>query len=168
MTLEQLFVRVADEPSIIMMYFGFIPIIAFVANIMGKGEGNLAPWKELYAALIFLVAIPGIFAFTLNVYLFLFEKRSIFQTEIYTQILPIASMILTLLIIRQNADFSHIPGFDKLSSLITMITCTLCLMWFVDRTHIVIFSYMPFQQVLLIFAVLLIVIRLGWSRIFSK
>ena len=36
-------------------------------------------------------------------------------------------------------------------------------MWFVDRTRIVVFSYMPFYQVIFIFIGLLLVIRLGWS-----
>jgi hypothetical protein len=59
----------------------------------------------------------------------------------------------------------RIPGFDKLSGLVMMICAALAIMWFIDRTRIVVFSYMPFQSVLLIFAGLLLVIRLGWSRL---
>ena len=77
-------------------------------------------------------------------------------------------MIATLMIIRRNVDFDAIPGFEKLSGLMTMISATLIIMWFVDRTHIVVFSYLRFEVVVLIFIGLLLVIRFGWSRFFSK
>jgi hypothetical protein len=135
---------------------------------MGRNEGNEAPWSYLYSTLLYGVCVPGIFAVTLNVYLFLFEKRSIFETDIYTQILPIVGMIATIFIVRQNADLNSIPGFDKLSGLIMMIAATLIFMWFIDRTRIMVFSYLPFSTVLIIFAVLLVVIRLGWSKMISR
>ena len=77
-------------------------------------------------------------------------------------------MILTLLIIKRNVDFDAIPGFDKLSGLMMMIAATLGIMWFIDRTHIYAITYLRFEVVLLIFFVLLLIIRFGWSRIFAR
>jgi hypothetical protein len=164
MTLGAFFQLLAENPLYIIFYFSIIPFAAWLASVMGKGEGHISPWKYLYSVLLYLVCIPGIFAVTLNVYLFLFEKRSIFDTDIFTQILPILSMVLTIFSVKRNVDLSIVPGFDRLSGLIMMISCTLILMWFVDRTHIVVFSYMRFEQVLIIFAVLLLVIRLAWAK----
>lgn len=144
-----------------------IPFAAWLAGVLGKGEGNISPWNYWYATLIYLVCIPGIFAVTLDVYLFLFEKRSIFDTDIYTQILPIISMVLSIFIVKQNADLTLLPGFGRLSGLITMISCTLILMWFIDRTHIVVFAAMRFEQVLVIFLLLFLGIRFAWSRFIS-
>lgn len=168
MTLRDFFALLAENPSYIILFFGTIPLIALLANLMGRNEGNEVPWNYLYSMLLYGVCVPGIFAVTLNVYLFLFEKRSIFETDIYTQILPIVGMVATIFIVRQNADLNRIPGFDKLSGLIMMIAATLIFMWFIDRTRIMVFSYLPFSTVLIIFAVLLIVIRLGWSKMISK
>lgn len=167
MTLREFFQMLADNHLYVIFFFTIIPFAAWLAGLLGKGEGHLAPWKFLYSTLIYLVCVPGIFAVSLDVYLFLFEKQSIFDTDIYTQILPIVSMVATLFIIRQNVDFDAIPGFDKLSGLITMIAATLAIMWFIDRTHIVVFSYLRFEVVILIFIFLLILIRFGWSRIFK-
>ena len=167
MTLGELFQQVSEQPVYVVFYFTVIPFAAALAGWLGKGEGHLSPWKYLYATLIYLVCVPGIFSVMLNVYLFLFERRSIFDTNIYTQLLPILSMVGTLLIMRRNVDFDAIPGFDRLSGLVTIISATLIIMWFVDRTHIVVFSYLRFQYVLLIFAALLIFIRFGWSRLTS-
>lgn len=164
MTLGELFQRVSENPVNVVFYFTVIPFAAALAAWLGKGEGHLSPWKYLYSALIYLVCVPGIFAVTLSVYLFLFERRSIFDTNIYTQLLPVLSMIVTLLLIRKNVDFDAIPGFGRISSLITIVLAAILIMWFVDRTHIVVFSYLRIEYVLLIFAGLFLLIRTAWSR----
>jgi hypothetical protein len=167
MTLQDFFHLLGQNPSYILTYFTAIPLIALLTNFMGKGEGHLSPWRYLYAALIFGVCIPGIFAFALNIYLFLFERRSVMESDVFSQILPVFSMIGTLLIVRQNAPFATIPGFDKISSLIMMISATFAFMWILDRTHIYVVSYLPFWQAILIFIGLFLVIRLAWSRFIS-
>ena len=167
MTLQDFFQFLGQNPSYILAYFGTIPLIALLTNFMGQGEGHLSPWRYLYSVLIYAVCIPGIFAFALNIYLFLFERRSVMESDIFSQILPIFSMIGTLLIIRQNAPFASIPGFDKLSGLMMMITATFAFMWFLDRTHIYVVSYLPFWQVILIFIGLFLVVRFGWSKFIS-
>ena len=168
MTLLEFFKLIGENPSYILTYFGLIPLTALLASIIGAGEGHISPWKYLYSLLIFAVCIPGIFALTLNVYLFLFERRSVLESDVFTQILPVASMVATLLIISRNVAFSAIPGFDKLSGLVTMITATFAFMWILDRTHIYVMSYLPFWQVIAMFFGLFLVIRFGWSRFMSS
>ncbi|GJM33377.1 MAG: hypothetical protein DHS20C18_23780 [Saprospiraceae bacterium] len=167
MTLHELLQLIGENPSYVLFYFCIIPFAALLAGILGKGEGDIAPWKYLYSTLIYLICVPGIFAVTLSVYVFLFEKRSIFETDIFMQILPVLSMIVTLLIIRKNVDLDRIPGFDKLSGLVTIILAALIIMWFIDRTHIWVISYLPIGYLLLIFVVLLVVIRFGWGKLMS-
>ncbi|MEO1517902.1 MAG: hypothetical protein AAFV95_22970 [Bacteroidota bacterium] len=168
MTLRQFIEMLGDNPYYVLFFFLMLPLTAFLAGIFGKNEGHISPWKYLYATLVYLASIPGIFAITLSVYLFLFERRSIFDTDLYTQILPIVAMIATLLLIRRNVDLDLIPGFGKLSGLVIMVTAVLILMWMVDRTRIFVFSYMPFQQVLLIFGALLLAVWFGWNRLFGR
>ena len=100
MTLLDFFKLLGENPSYMLGYFGLIPLTALLAGLLGSGEGHISPWKYLYSALVYLVCIPGIFAFTLNIYLFLFERsqRSILGSDIFSQILPVISMILTLFI----------------------------------------------------------------------
>lgn len=167
MTLQELFDIIAANPVYILFYFIVIPLTALLAGVFGKNEGHLTPWKYLYSTLIYLVSVPGIFSVTLSIYFFLFEKRSIMQTDLFTQVLPIVSMVLTFAIVRRNVSLDDVPGFGKLSALVMIISATLGLMWFIDRTHIVIFSMLRFEMVLLIFIVLLVIIRFGWHRIFG-
>ncbi len=165
MTLEELFQQIAENPAYLIFYFSIIPFAAFLAGLLGKGEGHEPPWKYLYSALIFLVSVPGIFSVTLSVYFFLFEKRPIMETDVFTQIIPVLSMVITLLAIRKNVNLDYIPGFDKMSGLITMITASLAIMWFIDRTRIWVVSIVRFEVVIGFFIVLLILIRFGWKKI---
>jgi len=168
MTLEEFFNLLADNPRYIVAYFSLIPITALIGTVIGKGEEQEAVWKYFYSILIYLVAIPGIFAVTLSIYLFFFERRSIFQTDIFTQILPVLAMVATLLIIRRTVKLDSIPGFGKISGLIMMIGVTLITMWFLEKTRIYVFSYMPVQYVFFILIGLLIAFRLGWSKMLNE
>ncbi|MCF8248239.1 MAG: hypothetical protein K9J37_23630 [Saprospiraceae bacterium] len=168
MTLQEFFNFLVSNPVWIISYFLLIPFTAWLAGIFGKGEGNMDPWKYLYSALIYLVCVPGIFAIFFNLYLFIFERRSIFQTEIFTQLLPIVSMFVTLLLIRRNVSLDLVPGFDKITGLFMMITAAFAFFWVLDKTHLIVISYLPLWQGLLIFAGLLLVMRWGWGRLAKK
>ncbi|MEN0002542.1 MAG: hypothetical protein AAF798_00315 [Bacteroidota bacterium] len=167
MTLQEFFELLAANPAYILFFFFMLPFTAFLAGWLGKDEGHISPWKYLYSVLVYLACIPGIFAVTLNIYLFLFEKQPIFQTDIYTQLLPIVAMVGTLWIITKNVSLDSIPGFEKLSSLVLIMFSVLAMMWFFDRTRIWMVSFVRFEIVLLIFLALIITIRVGMKRIFS-
>ncbi len=164
MTLKEFFDLLAANPSILIFFFIACPLTALLASWLGRGEGHISPWKYMYSTLVYLICIPGIFAVTLNVYLFLFERQSIFNADIWTQIFPIISMIITLLLIRKNVSFDDIPGFGKLHGLMIIIAALLFLMWIIDRTHIIAISFIPFYQVILMFLVLLGIAMWGWWK----
>lgn len=167
MTLAEFFDLLASNPRYLLAYFFLIPVAALIGTIIGRGEESETVWQYFYAFLIYLVAIPGIFAVTLSIYLFFFERRSIFDTDVFTQILPVLSMIATLLIIRRTVVLDSIPGFGKISGLVMMIMVTLISMWFMEKTRFFVFSYLPIQYVFLILVGLLIVFRLGWSKMLN-
>ena len=165
MTLKQFFDFLSSNPSLILFYAIAVPLSALLTGFFSKGEGHLSPWKYLYSFFIYFVCVPGIFAFMFNIYLFLFERQSVWDLNIYTQILPVIVMVVTLLIIKKFVSLDDIPGFGKITGLIIMITAILMIMWFLDKTRIYVFSYMPFSQVILIIVGLLIAIRFAWRRL---
>lgn len=168
MTLGEFFQLLSANPSIILFFFIAVPMTAGLAYVYGKGEGNKRPWSYLYSALVHLAVIPGIFAITLNVYLFMFERLPIMETDIYTQILPIISMIFTLVLIRKNTCFEDIPGFGRLSALIIIILAILSLMWLMDRTHIIAITFIPFHWIIVFILVILVVFRFAGKRLFGS
>ena len=168
MTLQEFFDFLSYNPIWVLAYFALVPLAAVAVNRMSGKRGLQKPWDVTYSVLVFMVAIPGLLAVAFNIYLFLFERRSIMQTNLITQLVPIVSFIATLLIIRKNVPVEAIPGFGKISSLIVMIFGAFAIMWALDRTRIffVAFSFMPIQYVLAIFIGLLVIIRIGWKRFF--
>jgi hypothetical protein len=167
MTLGQFFETVSKEPSIVLFYFFALPFTAFLASIFGKNEGHLSPWKYLYTVLVYLACIPGIFAVTFNAYTFLFERQPIMQMNLMTQLLPILCMLITLWLIKKNVSLNDVPGFDKIGSLVFILTVLMIMMWILEKTHIFVFTFMPFYQFVLFFVGFLILIRWLWSRMMA-
>jgi hypothetical protein len=165
MTLRDFFDWVQQNPSFLWIYFLGIP--AFLAGVFAKDEAYLSPWKNLYSFLIYAVTIPGIFAVTLNVYFFFFERRSIMDSDLLIQVFPILSMIFTLWLIRRQVDLDYIPGFDKLSGLAMIIGIILTMMWVLDRTHIYSISFMPFPVVLLLIVAAVLLVRFFTKKLVS-
>jgi len=165
MTVRELFDFIGNNPNYILYYFIGIPILAGIIGLIGDDKSAMSPWKEFFMIVIYAVMIPGIFALFFNLYLFLFENHSILNFDVYTQILPIVSMIVTLLVIRRYVSFENIPGFDKISGLIMIISAIVILLWIADRMRIIAFTYMPFHYFILIFVGLLIAINFGVKRL---
>lgn len=166
MTLQEFFNFLSNRPLLILVYFTIIPAMAYLMSFTKSYKRTISPLKETYSILIFLVAVPGLMAFILNIYLFLFERQSIWGMNLFTQALPIISFIFTVIILKRQLDLDEIPGFDKLSGLLVMIFVVFSIMWVLDRTriHFIAFTYMPIQYVLAIFIGLLVAIRFGWKK----
>lgn len=165
MTLRDFFEWMAQTPQYVTGYFIALPILALLINWIANGVGHQAPWRYFYGALIYAVCIPGIITIAFNLYLFLFQRKDIMDTNILAQILPVISMFLTLWLIKRNVQYDDIPGFDKMSVFLTIIAVVLLLLWFIDKVHIYSFTYVPLWQMILIFVVLILVIRYSLRRI---
>ncbi len=167
MTLGDFFRICSENPGLLMFYMIAVPLTALLAWIFGRGEGHISPWKYLYSVLVYLTCIPGIFAITLSIYLFLFEHRSILDTNIYTQIVPVISMIVTLILIRRNVSLDVVPGFGKLSGLLMMITAVIVLLWILDRMRIFAITFIPFIWIVVLFLIIMLVAIVGIKRMKS-
>lgn len=167
MTLGELISTLGTNPFYPLFFFCILPIAALLANVMSKGEGHISPWCLFYSGLIYLSVIPGIFSILLNLYHFMFEKRSIYNMNILIDVLPIISMVITLFLIKRNVPFSSIPGFGKMTGFLSLIACVMVLFFFVEKTNLFIFSSLPFVWILIILVVIFVAIRLGTKRLFT-
>lgn len=167
MTLGDFFRICSENPSILLFYMIAVPLTALLAWIFGKGEGHVSPWKYMYSFLVYLTCIPGIFAITLSIYMFLFERRSILETNVFTQIVPVISMIVTLVLIRRNVSLDDVPGFGKLSGLIMIISAVIVLLWILDRMRIFAITFIPFIWIVVLFLLIILFAVLGIRRMKS-
>lgn len=166
MTLSLLFNAISENPWPTVMYFILLPVISWIVGLVSNGSRDVKFWSYIYAVLVYAICIPGIFAVTLNIYLFLFERQSIWKTNVVLQFLPVISMGITLMLIKSKIPFSLIPGFGKISGFLTLIAALIGVMWFFDRIHLVAFTYVPFTVIIVGFILTLLAIRFAWSKLF--
>jgi hypothetical protein len=166
MTLSQFFTSVSDNPWPWIVFFFALPVAAWLIGIIANGSRDVPFWSYVYAVLVYICCIPGIFAVTLNIYLFLFERQSIWEANVVLQFLPVVSMALTLILIKNKIPFSIIPGFGKISGFMALIFFLIGIMWFFDRIHLVSFTYVPFSFIFVGFVLTLLAIRFAWSKLF--
>lgn len=159
MTLQQFFEWIQQHPSNVLYYYAALLLSTIALNSMSEQKSHLYPWNWLYSVIIYAVCIPGIFAITLNVYFFLFEKRSIMDTELLLQFLPVLMLFLIIYYIRKNVDLDMIPGFEKLYGLIWIMSMVIIFMWVIDRTHLYAISFVPFYYVLILLVAGIFIIR---------
>ncbi|WP_338876841.1 hypothetical protein WBJ53_14405 [Spirosoma sp. SC4-14] len=167
MTLREVFNSISGQPTLLFLLLMSVPALAFLATVWsGETAEDIWKWRYVYAVLVYLACIPGIFAVTLNIYLFLFDRQSIWDMNLAVQVLPVLTMGITLGIIRRKMPFNYIPAFGKLSSALTLIAAVMGLLWIIDRTRLIAITYIPFTYILIGFVSLLLLIRFAWSRIF--
>ncbi len=168
MTLQELFNIVGADPTYIIAYFIMVPIIALIVGFTSKGEAHLSPWNYIFSALVYLACIPGIFAATLCIYNFFFERQSFLNLNIFVYFLPILSMFVTLFLIKNRIAFNRIPGFSNLSGLIMVITATFIVMLLIQKTRIWVVFIGSVGHLLIAFLVLFLIIRIGFSKLFKQ
>jgi hypothetical protein len=167
MTLGELFRFLGENPTYITGYFLLIPTLALVANWIAGEEGRQSPWIFMYSALVFAACVPGVFSVGLSVYHFLFERGSIMNTNVLTQILPVLSMVLTITVIKRNVELSHVPGSERISSLMMLIAAVLVLMYVLDRTRLFVMVSLTVWQFLFVLIGLLLVVRYATKKIMA-
>ncbi len=165
MTLGEFITWLGSSPQYIIGYFLLMPAMAALMWFIAKDQGHLSPWKYVYTTILYAVCIPGIASVAFNIYLFAFQRQDIYATNLFVQVLPILSMLVTIWLMKQNVDFKLLPGFDRLSQLITIIFCALLIMWLADKVRIYSFTYVPLWQILLILGGLILAIRYAWQKL---
>ena len=167
MTLGEFFQMLEHNPAVLIFYFIAVPLSTFLACILSGDDKYRSPWIYLFSALIYLACVPGIFTVVLDLYLLIFERQSIMSINLYTQILPILSMLATIWILRREVDFDAIPGFSKLRGLMLMLFALFSVLWILEKMHFIVFSYVQFHWVLLLLVGLLVLVRYGWRKVFG-
>lgn len=163
-TLGQLFDYLAARPLVVLALLLLPVAVAFFAGIVGRGRGYLQPWRSVYSVCVYASCVPGIFALTLLIYLFLFERQSVYALDVVTQLTPVLTMTATLLLINRNVDLAYVPGFGRVSGLLAAIAGVLFVMYVAQHFRWITFTYLPATAALGIFAVVLAAVVWGWRR----
>lgn len=166
MTLNELFDYLKEHHVFVFAYLIGMPAMAGILGLFSGEKGNQDPWRYFYMLILYGICIPGIFAITLLIYALTYMKINVYEIDLLTHVLPVVSMIVTILVIRKYVNLDEVPGFNKISGLMMMIAVVLVLFWILEKTRIMVFTYMPFYYVLLILVALLLIFRMALKKVF--
>ena len=125
MTLRELIAAADALRMPILIGFGAIVVVtALLGAVHGRDRGGRAPWRYLYALLVYAACVPGIFAAILVVYALFFSGENLLDVNVTIYLAPIVAMVATLGLMRRSVDFDSVPGFNRLTGLMTMIAVT--------------------------------------------
>ena len=118
-------------------YLLALPVLALLVGLMHRrGAGNDSPWKYFYTTLVYGACIPGIFGAVVTLYMLLFVGQNLLDVSALVTLGPVASMGATLAIAGRNVDFGPLPGFGRLSGLMTVLGLTFAVVFALSRTRL--------------------------------
>ena len=160
----------AGEHSVVLLpAFIAPPVLAWlVGRLHGRDQGKFAPWKYLYAVLVYLVCVPGMFAGVITAYTLFFSGENLLDANLLVYFLPIASMVATLVLIRKNVSFDDVPGFDRLSGLMVMVGCSFIIALVIQKTRIFVFFGGSIEKLFLLAAGVFALLKWGTYMLFRR
>ena len=169
MTIRDL-IHLSDQHSF-MLTGAFIapPVIAWLlGRLHERGKGGAAPWKYIYAALVYLVCVPGLFAAVITAYTLFFSHENLLDASLLVYFLPVVSLIVTLIFIRKNVSFDDVPGFDRLSGLMVMVGCSFVIALVIQKTRIWVFFGGSIEKLFLLAAGVFALLKWGTYMLFRR
>ena len=169
MTTNELIQR-ADQHSLgLAAAFIALPLGAWLVGRMHPdGRGGSPPWKFLYGGLIYLSCVPGMFAAVITAYMLFFVRENLLEVNPLVCFLPILAMVVTLVFIRKRVTFDELPGFDRLSGLMTMVGCTFGVALAIQKTNIFLFFGGSIERLIALAIGVFALIKWGSHRLFLR
>jgi len=169
MTVRELTQAAGSHPLPVTSMLVGLPVVAWLlGRLHGQDHGRQAPWKYLYSALVYLACIPGTFAAVVTAYALFFRNENLLDVNLLVYLLPIATMIVTLVLIRQRVDFDAVPGFDRLSGLMTLMACSFGLALAIHRTRIFLGFFGSIEMLFALAAGIFALLKWGGFMLFRR
>ena len=169
MTLRELFVAVDAARVPLLIGLGAVVLVTALLGLLhGRGNGGRAPWRNLYAFLVYAACVPGIFAAVAVVYALLFSNENLLDLNAAAYLAPIASMVLTLGVMRRNVSFDEVPGFRRLTGLMTMIAVTFAIMLVLRSMRVWLFFSASLVWFFVLGAALFVLLKWGGRALFGR
>jgi hypothetical protein len=169
MTIRELTQAVGNHPWPMVAVLVALPVLAWLLGLVhGKGVGGVVLWKYFYSALVYLVCVPGMFASVLTAYAMFFRNENLLDANLLVYVLPIVSMIVTLVFIKRSVSFDAVPGFDRLSGLMMLMACSFGLALAVHKTRIFVGFFGSIEMLFALAAGIFALLKWGGYMLFRR
>lgn len=167
MTLQELAGLAGSHPSAVSLYFLAPPaLIWLVTRLRGGASPGGTPWRWLYSAALYAVSIPGLLAILMAAEQLI--RGGLMQMDLLLHLLPLASLVITLLLFWNLPNPESIPGFRRVSGFLGLFLLTAVAGFLLMRTRIWIMLGGGTGTLLILIGVLLLLFWWAGNRAFSE
>lgn len=168
MTTQEFLALASANPQILGAVLG-APVVAALAlqatPPLVRPRGSLA---TVWSAVVYAACVPGICAITALLFTVLFDRRNVMHLDVLAIFGPIAAMVATLGLAGRKADIGSLPGVDRLGGMLLMLGATFLMIFFLDRTRILVMFHGSIWTLLGLAVVLFLVFRFGMLKVFGR
>ena len=169
MTVVDLIQQLTHFNTALLIFLVALPIGVFIYwKSIGPYAGNDEPHQYVFATAVFLACIPGIFASVLTGYTLFFIHGNLLEVNLVIYLLPILSMIATLMITSRATNIERLPGFYRLRGLMSLLALTFILALLLIRFRVWLAFGGSFLSLALIMLGLFFGLRWSANRIFTR
>lgn len=168
MSIQDLIDLAQQYPEYLLLYFCVPPVLAFIIGFLHQRQrGDATIWRFAYSGLVYLVCLPGIIALCLLAYNLFFIRGNLLEVNALIYFLPVVSMVVTLIIVGKQSNINNLPGFGRLSGLMTIMALTFAVLLFVYKTRIFIGFFGSFEMLLVLGVVVFMAFRWASRKLFD-
>ncbi len=169
MTPRELIDLAGAHPAVLTGVLLAVPLLAaLVGRLHAPGAGGRGPWPWLYSLLVYAACLPGVGAAVVTGYTLFFTRENLLDKNLLVYVLPILSMIATLVLVRRSVGFDEVPGFDRLSGLMVAIAVAFGLVLALRRTFIGIIFVGSLARLALFVGALIALFQWGLRALFRR
>lgn len=104
----------------------------------------------------------------LTAYALFFTRANLMQMNVFATFFPIVAMGLTLFLVGRKVEFTPLPGFERLSSLILVLALTFFLLIILERMRVLVVFGGSLMALFVIGLVFFITFRAATKKLFGK
>ncbi|MBK9991158.1 MAG: hypothetical protein IPP19_10585 [Verrucomicrobia bacterium] len=169
MSISDLINLASGHQLVLVAVFVLIPLLAWVVGRLHRpGEGRTTPWKYAYAVLVYLTCVPGMFASVITAHSLFFSRENLLHVSLPVYFLPIFSMVVTLMFIRRAVSFDDVPGFDRLSGLMTLVGVSFAIALAIQKTNIFVFFGGSIDRLFVLAIAVFALLKWGSAMLFRR
>jgi hypothetical protein len=168
MTILQAINWVFSHHENVLIYFAMVPLATFVLGLFHRTSRQLNFIDFFFSILIYLSSIPGMLAAILLFYSALILRQNILNLNVIIYFLPLVSMASVYYLVSRKTSFARLPGFDRISGLMTLLALVCLIMFVLFRLHFFVGFMASLNSLIILAAMLFFMLKGASQKIFRR
>jgi len=165
MTVENIIDWLSGFPYLILIYFSVLLALSLMGLLLVNARNFRSPITYLYGGLVYAVTLPGILSGVLILYNLFFLKLNLLKLNVFIYYLPLIFTGITLIVINKTVVLKRIPGFDRLSGLVSLIVGAMLLTYLLQKMFFGVFFIGNVSYLIAFFGVVFIGLKIAWNKL---